>query len=93
MLQVVYQSVILTCAGVEDPRQRSDEYAAQRKADLAKQSADRQQMIAAAAAEENEEIFDEEAVVGVLVDEDGFERDETAQYSTLARNAAPGYVA
>jgi hypothetical protein len=50
-------------------------------------------MIAAAAADENEEIFDEEAVVGVLVDEDGFERDETAQYSSLARNSSPGYVA
>lgn len=89
----MYQSVILTCAGVEDPRQRAEEIAAQRKANEARQASDRAQMIAAAAAEENDEVFDEEAVVGVLVDEDGYERDESAQYSSLARNAAPGYVA
>jgi hypothetical protein len=86
----VYQSVMLTCAGTDDPTpSKMREIGARRDQQAARDAAARAQLMAAVAEEDGVPVDD----VDALTDESGNDLDESTPYASVTRASTPGYFA
>lgn len=79
---------MLTCANAADGA-RAKELGERRAVTAAQLVRDRAQLAAAAAEDDG---FVDDGIYDALIDEDGYERDESTPYAWTARSKAPGYV-